>query len=373
MAGRRVLEETEVYETPEEEVYPVAPHVHAYAHMDDALASESNEIDRHGVRPADAFHAFLGRSMSVTKDEVKVVPRGDLETPAMRYHRLQMEMGELETDLAMLQTMEQTDPGNPSYTSMLQGLKALQLNLSQLNLGPASAQAQSAQSSVQQQLSSQLFKDIDAFRAQAASGAPSEGLVYEVYALPETRNQKLATVKLASVEQRLAQLEKAIGGPSSGPHTLQHAVADLEARMALLQPAQLDAISTRVSALLHDLTAVSKLQDLHGAVQQSILTAQESSQLNAIQDKLHSVSAAAAALPALVEKLLSLRALHQDASTFSTRLAAVEASTDDLKEILATDAALLQNMETNLTANLAVFQSNMEALDRRMDALLQRP
>ncbi|EQC36044.1 hypothetical protein SDRG_06781 [Saprolegnia diclina VS20] len=372
MAARRVLEETEVYETPEEEVYPVAPVAHAYAHMDDNLASESNEIDRHGVRPADAFHAFLGRSMSVTKEEVKVVPRGDLETPAMRYHRLQMEMGELEGDLALLQTMAQNDPTAPSYASMLQGLHALQQNLSQMDLGTTSALTQSSQSIVQQQLSTQLFKDLQAFRDQAATGEqPSDGVVYEVYALPESREQKHATVKLASIEQRLAQLEKAVGGPTAS-HSMLHAINDLEGRMALLQPTELDAISSRVSALLHDLTAVSKLQDLHGTVQQSILTAQESSQLNVIREKLQSVSATAAALPALVEKLTSLRALHQDASTFSTRLQTLEASHDHLKDVLSTDAALLRNMEANLAANVAVFAANMDALDKRMDALLQK-
>ncbi|KDO29942.1 hypothetical protein SPRG_05132 [Saprolegnia parasitica CBS 223.65] len=371
MAARRVLEETEVYETPEEEVYPVAPVAHAYAHMDDSLASESNEIDRHGVRPADAFHAFLGRSMSVTKEEVKVVPRGDLETPAMRYHRLQMEMGELEGDLALLQTMAQHDPAAPSYASMLQGLRTLQQNLSQMDLGATSALTQNSQSHVQQQLSTQLFKDLQAFRDQAATGEPADGVVYEVYALPESREQKHATVKLASIEQRLVQLEKAVGGPTAS-RSILHAINDLEGRMALLQPAELDAISSRVSALLHDLTAVSKLQDLHGTVQQSILTAQESSQLNVMREKLQSVSATAAALPALVEKLTSLRALHQDASTFSTRLQTLETSHDHLKEILSTDAALLRNMEANLAANVAVFAANMESLDKRMDALLQR-
>ncbi|OQR95395.1 hypothetical protein THRCLA_07904 [Thraustotheca clavata] len=368
--NRRVLEETEVYETPEEEVYPVqAPH--AYAHMDEGLVSELNEIDRHGVRPADAFHAFLGRSMAMTKEEVKIVPRGELETPVMRFHRLKMEIGELETDLVMLDRMAQEDPTQPSYASMLQSVKAMQINLNQMQLTPSAMQ--NDQTSVQQQLSSQLFKDIATFQEQSRNENDKDdvsSLVYEVYALPETRDQKHSTLKLAAVEQRLAQLESAIGAPLSTPRTILHAVNDLETRMALLQPTQLDTISTRVTALLHDLTAISKLQDLHGAVQQSIMTAHESSQLNTINDKLQSVSTSAAALPALIEKLSSLRALHQDASTFSTRLQAIEESTDQLKRILSTDEALLKNMENNLKSNLEVFQQNMQALDARMAKLL---
>ncbi|CAK4195163.1 unnamed protein product [Aphanomyces euteiches] len=87
-------------------------------------------------------------------------------------------------------------------------------------------------------------------------------------------------------------------------------------------------------------------------------------------DQLQTVSTTAAAIPVLVDKLNSLKSLHDDAATFRDRLETLERNTNNLSAILDTDTALLANMEANLAKNLAVFQSNMEQLDQRMQKLL---
>ncbi|KAF0692101.1 Aste57867_16769 [Aphanomyces stellatus] len=371
MEGRRILEETEVYETPEVEVYPHASNntTHPYAHIDDMPTSDMNEIDRAPLRPADAFHAFLGAS--VPQGELKVVPRGELETPTMRYQRLQQEMGELEHDLELLQNISKEASDPPTYRTMLAGLKSLQANLSQLQLDPSVSSTPQVQA--QQQLSSQLWKDIETFRRASSAKTPADsstGLIYEVFAVQE--EDKVATLKLAAVEQRVAQLERVVGSASAAPSpaSMLQSVQELETRMSLLNPSQVETLSARVAALLHDLTSIAKLQETNPVAQQALATAQESAQLNVMFDQLQTVGTTAAAFPHLVDQIASFKAIHDDAATFSQRLTALERNTDQLSAILSTDADLLRNMEDNLTANLSVFQSNMESLDQRMQALL---
>ncbi|CAK4195167.1 unnamed protein product [Aphanomyces euteiches] len=182
MEARRILEETEVYETPEVEVYPNKPSGHLYAHMDDvSMKSELNEIDRAPLRPADAFHAFLGTSAKIPdQQELQVVPRGDLETPTMRYHRLQQELGELERDLELLENLSKDSTDPPTYRTMLLGLKSLQANLSQLQLDPVGATHAEPHIQAQRQLSAKLWKDIETFRQGAgkdSAGDKTPGLV----------------------------------------------------------------------------------------------------------------------------------------------------------------------------------------------------
>ncbi|CAK4677511.1 hypothetical protein AeMF1_005653 [Aphanomyces euteiches] len=372
MEARRILEETEVYETPEVEVYPNKPSGHLYAHMDDvSMKSELNEIDRAPLRPADAFHAFLGTSAKIPgQQELQVVPRGDLETPTMRYHRLQQELGELERDLELLENLSKDSTDPPTYRTMLLGLKSLQANLSQLQLDPVGATHAEPHIQAQRQLSAKLWKDIETFRQGAgkdSAGDKTPGLVYEVFAVQE--EDKSATLKLAAVEQRVAQLERLVGS-SFETTSLIHSLQDLETRMSLLNPSQVEALSHRVAGLLNDFSSIAKLQDVNPAIQQSILTAKESSQLTAMYDQLQTVSTTAAAIPVLVDKLNSLKSLHDDAATFRDRLETLERNTNNLSTILDTDTALLANMEANLAKNLAVFQSNMEQLDQRMQKLL---
>jgi hypothetical protein len=191
---RRILEETEVYETPEVEVYPREDN-HTYSHVymndNDPMIQTTNnvlEIDQQPLRAADAFHAFLGRSLPPPKEEYKVAPRGELETPIMRYHRLTQEMVELERDLALLKSLEtnaaasHTDD-DTEYASILEGLKSLQANLAQLELSPMNQCAQTTDMvQVQQQLSAQLWKDLDALKSRpltttSAEPAPHTGSV----------------------------------------------------------------------------------------------------------------------------------------------------------------------------------------------------
>ncbi|RLO10278.1 hypothetical protein DYB28_016187, partial [Aphanomyces astaci] len=251
-----------------------------------------NEIDRAPLRPADAFHAFLGASVPSNSEELKVVPRGELETPTMRYHRLQQEMGELETDLELLQNLSKDSTDPPTYRTMLQGLKSLQANLSQLQLDPTSSAQQNTPSAVQAQqhhLSTQLWRDIQSFREQhvattASSDSNTAGLI--VYAVHE--EDQSARLKLAAVEQRVAQLERLVGPASSSAEAaslLRH-VQELETRVSLLTSSELSAISSRVGTLLNQLTSISKLQDTSPMVHQTIATAQETTQVAAMYDKL---------------------------------------------------------------------------------------
>ncbi|KAG6966267.1 hypothetical protein JG687_00004950 [Phytophthora cactorum] len=429
---RRKVMSTEVFETPEpEEAFqPYAP---ANASARQARAGvgagpeveghfhdkSSMELDEQELPATQAFEVFMGKVYKPalpkqTEYESSAhtgSSKATLESPLARFTRLSLELKELEGDLTLLAADAEhkkhrvmVDAGQEAeFNEVMQGLNTLQLNLSALemnaafqpflrsgsNAGVASSSADAALS-LQKDLTAKFFQQIDALKrqqqGQTAASSSSDGapIVYEIYSNGELNAvDRDAKTRVATLEARISTLERAIGsfqgqelrldglsslsGASSAD--LTSAVAQLEQRVALMSEKNLDAVKTRTTALVHEFTLLSKLKQ-SPSVQGALNSQADREQIQTIYDQLSSLDAVAASVPTVVDRLVTLKSVHDEALNVTTRVDKMEQTQASLGELLDSDAALLANMEASLAENVQIFQSNIQQLDDRMAKLL---
>lgn len=304
-----------------------------------------------------------------------------LESPLARFTRLSLELKELEADLTLLaRDAEQKkhkvmlDAGQEAeFNEVMQGLNTLQLNLSALEknaafqpflrTGTVGASADAALS-LQKDLTAKFFQQIDALKrqqyGQMANSDSSEGapIVYEIYSNGELNAvDRDAKTRVATLEARIATLERAVGsfqgqelrldGLSSlsgvSSTDLTSTVAQLEQRVALMSEKNLDAIKTRTTALVHEFTLLSKLKQLPN-VQGALNSQADREQIQKIYDQLSSLDAVAASVPTIVDRLVTLKSVHDEALNLTARVGKMEQTQASLSELLNSDAALLANV-----------------------------
>ncbi|KAG6610926.1 Dynactin subunit 2 [Phytophthora cinnamomi] len=425
---------TEVFETPEpEEAFqPYAPAnasarqarggVGAGPEADGHFHDKSSmELDEQELPATQAFEVFMGKVYKPTlptQTEYEASSAGKdssnkptLESPLARFTRLSLELKELEADLTLLAADAEhkkhkvmVDAGQEAeFHEVMQGLNTLQLNLSALeknasfqpflhsgaSAGVAASSADAALS-LQKDLTAKFFQQIDALKrqqqGQTAMPSSSEGapIVYEIYSNGELNAvDKDAKTRVATLEARISTLERAIGsyqgqdlrldGLSSltgaASADLMSAVAQLEQRVALMSEKNLDAVKTRTTALVHEFTLLSKLKQSPG-VQGALSSQADREQIQKIYDQLSSLDAVAASVPTIVDRLVTLKSVHDEALNATARVDKMEQTQTSLAELLDSDAALLANMEASLADNVQIFQSNIQQLDDRMAKLL---
>ncbi|EGZ28948.1 hypothetical protein PHYSODRAFT_294311 [Phytophthora sojae] len=412
---RRKIMSTEVFETPEpEEAFqPYAPAnasarqaragVGAGPEVDGHFHDKSSmELDEQELPATQAFEVFMGKvykpALPKQTEYESSAGKGSsnkptLESPLARFTRLSLELKELEADLTLLAADAEhkkhkvmVDAGQEAeFNEVMQGLNTLQLNLSALeknatfqpflrsggNAGVATSSADAALS-LQKDLTAKFFQQIDSLKrkqqGQTSSPSSSEGapIVYEIYSNGELNAvDKDAKARVATLEARISTLERAIGtyqgqelrldglssltGASSAD--LTSAVAQLEQRVALMSEKNLDAVKTRTTALVHEFTLLSKLKQSSG-VQGALNSQADREQIQKIYDQLSSLDAVAASVPTVVDRLVTLKSVHDEALNVTDRVGKMEQTQASLTELLDSDAALLANVSILATGKI---------------------
>ncbi|KAG7399961.1 hypothetical protein PHYBOEH_007481 [Phytophthora boehmeriae] len=429
---RRKVMSTEVFETPEPEATfqayapanasarqaraGVGAGPEAESHFHD---KSSMELDEHELPATKAFEVFMGKVYKPTlpKQTEYEASAGTsnssskptLESPLARFTRLSLELKELEADLTLLAAdadrkkhKVMIDAGQEAeFNEVMQGLNTLQLNLSALeknaafqpflragsSAGMATSSADAAVT-LQKDLTAKFFQQIDALKrqqqGQTAASSSEAPIVYEIYSNGELNAvDRDAKTRVAALEARISTLERSIGSfqgqelrldglgslTGTGSADLTSAVAQIEQRVALMSEKNLDAVKTRTTALVHEFTLLSKLKQ-SPSVQGALNSQADREQIQKIYDQLSTLDTVAASVPAVVDRLVTLRSVHDDALNVTSRLSKMEQTQTSLGELLDSDAALLANMEASLAENVKVFQSNIQQLDERMSKLL---
>uniref|UniRef100_K3X0S5 Dynactin subunit 2 n=1 Tax=Globisporangium ultimum (strain ATCC 200006 / CBS 805.95 / DAOM BR144) TaxID=431595 RepID=K3X0S5_GLOUD len=369
--------------------------------------SKQTEYESTGGLPStSASLATLSLSSQQSKKQ-------ELESPLTRFTRLTMEIKELEADLTLLAKNADVKKAKllvdaaqeAEYEEVMEGLATLQSNLAAieqnaafqpfLHHGPKQINAIHGDNALalQKELTSKFFKQIEALKAQqqgktsvasSAGGETAAPIVYEIYSNGELNAiDKDAKTRTLALESRIATLEKAIGnfhvkelrtdglsGLSTSGADLMSVVAQLEKRVNLLNEKNLDSIKTRTTALIHEFTLLNKLKE-SPSVQGALNSHADREKIQQIYDKLKSIDDVSGAVPALVDRLVTLKSIHDESLNMTARVKKVEQANETLSGLLETDTALLENIEKSLAENVKIFQSNIQTLDERMATLLQ--
>ena len=372
-------------------------------------------IDESAVAPVVAFEIFAGKQFTTTGDQTSTnlsdsvakqqastersrVRR--LESPLERYHRLKTEVDELAHDVSTMTTEETattTTAAAAPWNEMASGLQAMQQQLSQIaetSVMKSAGLSLPNQASIHSVLSSRLVSEVEHLQQSSTAGAPppapdtppeattSEGPSYEVY-LNSTTTDALAAARMSSLEARFARVEKALGSSSSDAMEsvagdgLVAMMQELEGRVNLLNPATLDSVGRRVSALSSELEKFIKLKKRQarngggeggGSSSSSSSDLVRTQQVNELWALVESLGTLDKELPLIVERLETLQSLHAQTATFEHRLRSTEESMTFARAETKEYSKAVEAMEKSVLDNVEMMSMNMKVLDDKFAA-----
>jgi len=303
------------------------------------------------------------------------------EPPEQRLVRLQAEVA----DLIHLAEMSQLqDGGNAAEllgadpAMVTKELHLLEQRLGGLVKGGVGLQQAGSETPVgagQGALAGSLVAQLERLASGAAAGgAPptnTNGTVtYEISYTPSAAAIADSS-SVAALESSIADIERQLGvlEPDSPFSDLQSAVEQLHKRLSLLDAQKLDSIRNGVHKVMGDLEqALAKKAELEGSGADPELD----KKVSRLYDLCHRWSGAASSLPALVSRLQTLQALHQQSASFASRLGALEKQQDELAGLLDATSIAVQELGVSMQENMRIMKDNMQSLEEKITKALKK-
>ncbi|KAH0520402.1 Dynactin subunit 2 [Microtus ochrogaster] len=294
---------------------------------------------------------------------------GVKETPQQKYQRLLHEVQELTTEVEKIKTTVKESATEEKLTPVVlaKQLAALkqQLVASHLEklLGPDAAINLTDPDGA---LAKRLLLQLEATKnskgtsgGRSTGGTPPEsGLVtYELHSRPE-QDKFSQAAKVAELEKRLTELEATVRCDQDAQETVEL----LQAKVSALDLAVLDQVEARLQSVLGKVNEIAK----HKA---SVEDADTQSKVHQLYETIQRWSPTASALPELVQRLVTIKQLHEQAMQFGQLLTHLDTTQQMIAASLKDNATLLTQVQTTMRENLATVEGNFASIDERMKKL----
>ncbi|XP_067119337.1 dynactin subunit 2-A [Centruroides vittatus] len=304
------------------------------------------------------------------------------ETPQQRYYRLQHEMRELVEDLNQMKVtiQKETKDQELSPATLAKLVENLQHELVDINMEKMLGTAAIASlSDPHNALQKKLLTQLEGFKEQAVTSKPKEkqpsssgggDITYELHIKPEIAKLDMIS-KISDLEQRLKNLENIVGKDQQklSPLALQtndksivNAIHILSARTSLLDPTHLDQVEGRLVALQQRLLLISEKKT-------QVEDIEKQNKISELYDLLKKTEMLNVNMPVIMDRLLALKELHEQALQFSKALTQLDTVQQQITSSLKKDEKLLLTVQDVFTKNTEMFKNNMASLDARIAAL----
>ncbi|XP_036387058.1 dynactin subunit 2 isoform X2 [Megalops cyprinoides] len=389
--------EPDVYETSD---LPEDDQAQFESFVQEELCSDS--VERIVVNPNAAYDKFKDKRVStkgldfsdrISKNrrvgyesgeyEILAEGCGVKETPQQKYQRLVNEIQELTQEVESIQVSTRESSAEERLTPVVLAQQAAQLKQQLVSahldslLGP---QAHINLADPDGALAKRLLTQLEAARGSRggaggegkASGAkgPDGVVLYELHSRPE-QDRFTESAKIAELEKRLAELETAVGSGSDKQSPLTGGVQGaslmdtmelLQARVSALDSATLDQVEARLQSVLGKMNEIAK----HKAAIEDADTQNKVSQLYEVIQKW---DAMATTLPQVVQRLIAVKELHEQAMQFGQLLTHLDTTQQMINNSLKDNSTLLAQVQQTMKENLQAVEENFAALDQRMKKL----
>ncbi|XP_022427442.1 dynactin subunit 2 isoform X5 [Delphinapterus leucas] len=308
---------------------------------------------------------------------------GVKETPQQKYQRLLHEVQELTTEVEKIKTTVKESATEEKLTPVVlaKQLAALkqQLVASHLEklLGPDAAINLTDPDGA---LAKRLLLQLEATKNSKGTGSggkttsgtpPDSSLVtYELHSRPE-QDKFSQAAKVAELEKRLAELEAAVRCDQDAQNPLSaglqgaclmETVELLQAKVSTLDLAVLDQVEARLQSVLGKVNEIAK----HKA---SVGDADAQSKVHQLYETIQRWSPLASTLPELVQRLVTIRQLHEQAVQFGQLMTHLDTTQQMIACSLKDSATLLTQVQTTMRDNLSTVERNFANIDERMKKL----
>uniref|UniRef100_A0A8I5ZRL5 Dynactin subunit 2 n=1 Tax=Rattus norvegicus TaxID=10116 RepID=A0A8I5ZRL5_RAT len=307
---------------------------------------------------------------------------GVKETPQQKYQRLLHEVQELTTEVEKIKTTVKESATEEKLTPVVlaKQLAALkqQLVASHLEklLGPDAAINLADPDGA---LAKRLLLQLEATKSsKGSSGGKSTGgtppdsslVTYELHSRPE-QDKFSQAAKVAELEKRLTELEATVRCDQDAQNPLSaglqgaclmETVELLQAKVNALDLAVLDQVEARLQSVLGKVNEIAK----HKA---SVEDADTQNKVHQLYETIQRWSPVASTLPELVQRLVTIKQLHEQAMQFGQLLTHLDTTQQMMASSLKDNTALLTQVQTTMRENLATVEGNFASIDARMKKL----
>ncbi|XP_067883831.1 dynactin subunit 2 [Heterodontus francisci] len=304
------------------------------------------------------------------------------ETPQQKYQRLLHEMKELSEEVEQIKHSVKDSAAEEKLTpvALASQVAVLKQHLVTLQLekvlGPnATIDLTDPEGALAKRLLTQLDVTKSGKGLTSAGKSPSKAgdgnaVTYELYYRPEqTRFTQAA--KVAELEKRLAELEAAVGTDSDrqNPLTvglqgscLMGTLEILQSKVSSLDPVTLDQVEARLQSVLGKLNEIAK----HKAANEEAETQSKIAQLYDLVQKWDTM---ATTLPQVVERLVAVKDLHEQAMQFGQLLTHLDSTQQMIAGTMKENTTLLTQVQKTMKQNLTMVQENFISLEGRVKKL----
>ncbi|XP_073432919.1 dynactin subunit 2 [Dendrobates tinctorius] len=305
------------------------------------------------------------------------------ETPQQKYQRLLHEVQELTQEVEKIQSTVKESAAEEKLTPVALAKQVASLKQQLVSnhleklLGPDAAINLTDPDGA---LVKRLLTQLDAAKTKkgpegksSAKGSAQDagGLVtYELHCRPE-QNKFSQAAKMAELEKRLGELEAAIrfDQDTQNPLTvglqgsnLMDTVEILQAKVNMLDVASLDQVEARLQSVLGKMNEIAK----HKAAVEDADTESKVHQLYDIVQKWDSMSGT---LPQVVQRLVKLKQLHEQAMQFGQLLTHLDTTQLMISNSLKDNTTALAMVQKAMKENLATVEDNFANIDSRIKKL----
>lgn len=372
--------------------------------MSDAIVDQCDSVETVKVSPNEAFNKFKGKNLDGKEVDFtdgigknrKIgydVRSGDWEmvsdhlneneTPLQAYNRIQFEVKQLfEKVNAMKDVSEkESESSQVPPVILVQQVEQLQKELQNLHMekilgSEALAEMSDPLGSLHKKLLTQLesFKTspVPAKKGKAAHTASSseDAVKYELYVKPDQAKLEQSS-KVAILEQRIKNLENIIGQDkkkisfltsNTDGKSITDAISVLSSKLNLLDPNYLDQIESRLVVLHQCLQQISEKK-------QQIEDAEKQSKVAELYELSKKVDELSTGLPQVVERLVSLKDLHEQALQFSKALTQLDTTQQQIANSMKNNETALKEVQATFSKNTEMIESNISSLNARITSL----
>uniref|UniRef100_A0A672MIE2 Dynactin subunit 2 n=1 Tax=Sinocyclocheilus grahami TaxID=75366 RepID=A0A672MIE2_SINGR len=144
--------------------------------------------------------------------------------------------------------------------------------------------------------------------------------------------------------------------------SLMDTIELLQARVGALDAVTLDQVEARLQSVLGKMNEIAK----HKA---AIEDAETQNKVSQLYDVVQKWDAMASCLPQLLQRLLAVRELHEQAMQFGQLLTHLDTTQQMINSSLKDNSCLLSQVQQTMKENLLAVEENFSTLDQRMKKL----
>lgn len=338
------------------------------------------QVKADGLDFSDRISRSRRTGYDVEKTEYEMLEEGasKMETPQQKLQRLQHEIRELGEEVHAIQENVKKDATAEkiSPVDISKQLEYLQHQLNDLHLekllGP---EAKVDLSDPQGQLQKRLLTELAAYKpteGKTPAGAKTDSscVTYELFYRTE-QAQFSRNARVAKLEERLERLEAVLGQGSDKVGILTadtdskgivESVGVLNSKLSLLEPSNLDQVDVRLASVLQKLNQIGEKKS--GQADQ-----ERQNKVTELYDMVKKWDSIRDTLPHVVDRLVSLKELHEQALQFSQLLSHLDNAQQEITTTLGAHGDMMKKLQAMFKENSGTIKANCESLDQRVKSL----